>query len=378
MRYFQGFLREDGRDFRRRWRRLRLWHTAAVEQDRSLRHLARLLADLLRSQSPDALLATPGYVSYLASTAPSYDAEQLLSPRQVEVWEDLLVRLRTFELFQNLRRLVVRVRRVDGALVCPGAEAERLGAAAREIESVAHAAPARLHEPLGGRSRRQSQRPALRPGALHAPRLPASRCPCRAPGVGVSRLPPAAAPARSHRAGPPPLPREVPRRRQLLQRPRLRSAPGRRSAHAARLSRRAAARVPIRRRHADRAQPRPLSPAATGRHPRVRARATRSSARAWSSSSAWSRASRIRISTKWRRAWSRAATEPTTCGSSSRRCSKGTRWGRKRRRFALGSRAPGSSSTTASSLPTRSSTISTGAAAGDRCGASWARTPASS
>ena len=131
--YFQGFLREDGRDFRRRWRRLRLWHTAALEQERGLRQLARLLADLLRGQNPDALLATPGYVSYLASTVPSYDAGQLLSPRQVEIWEDLLVRLRTFELFQNLRRLLVRVRRVDGGLVCPGEEAERLGAPAHEI-----------------------------------------------------------------------------------------------------------------------------------------------------------------------------------------------------------------------------------------------------
>ncbi len=131
--YFQGFLREDGRDFRRRWRRLRLWHTAALEQDRGLRQLARLLAELLRGQSPDALLATPGYVSYLASTVRGYDAEQLLSPRQVEIWEDLLVRLRTFELFHNLRRLLVRVRRVDGGLVCPGEEAERLGAPAHEI-----------------------------------------------------------------------------------------------------------------------------------------------------------------------------------------------------------------------------------------------------
>jgi hypothetical protein len=131
--YFQGFLREDGRDFRRRWRRLRLWHAGVLEQDRGLRHLARLLAELLRGQSPDILLATPGYVSYLASTASGYDPELLLSPRQVEIWEVLLVRLRTFELLHNLRRLLLRLRRVEGRLVCPAAEAERLGAPAHEI-----------------------------------------------------------------------------------------------------------------------------------------------------------------------------------------------------------------------------------------------------
>jgi hypothetical protein len=131
--FFQGFLREDGRDFRRRWRRLRLWNAAAIEQDHRLHHLARLLNDLLRGQNADALLATPGYVSYLASTAPGYDAEQLLTPRQVEIWEDLLLRLRTFELFHHLRRLLLRVRRDEGRLVCPGTEAERLGAAPREI-----------------------------------------------------------------------------------------------------------------------------------------------------------------------------------------------------------------------------------------------------
>jgi hypothetical protein len=131
--FFQGFLREDGREFRRRWRGLRLWHAAAIEQDRGLRHLARLLFDLVRGQSPDVLLATPGYVSYLTSTATGYDAQRLLSPRQVEIWEDLLLRLRTFELFHNLRRLLLRVRRADGRLVCPGTEAERLGAAAHQI-----------------------------------------------------------------------------------------------------------------------------------------------------------------------------------------------------------------------------------------------------
>jgi hypothetical protein len=121
--YFQGFLREDGRDFRRRWRRLRLWHAAVLEQDGGLRHLSRLLTELLRGQGPDLLLATPGYVSYLASTVSGYDPELLLSPRQVEIWEDLLVKLRTFELFHQLRRLVVRVHRAEGRLVCPAAEA---------------------------------------------------------------------------------------------------------------------------------------------------------------------------------------------------------------------------------------------------------------
>ena len=131
--YFEGFLREDGRDFRRRFRRLRLWHAAALEQDAGLRQLGRLLGELLRGQGSDLLLATPGYVSYLAATIPSYDQELLLLPRQVEIWEDLLAKLRSFELLRSLRRRVLRVRREAGRLVCPAAEAERLGAPAHDL-----------------------------------------------------------------------------------------------------------------------------------------------------------------------------------------------------------------------------------------------------
>ena len=130
--YFEGFLREDGRDFRRRWRRLRLWHASLVEQDRGLEHLSRLLSEILRGQGSDLLLSTPGYVSYLSTTIAGYDPELLLSPRQVEIWEDLLGKLRTFELLRGLRRLLLRVQRVEGRLVCPAVEAERLGAAASE------------------------------------------------------------------------------------------------------------------------------------------------------------------------------------------------------------------------------------------------------
>ena len=131
--FFQGFLREDGRDFRRRWRRLRLWHAGVLEQDRGLWHLARLLAEVLRGQSPELLLATPGYVSYLASTARGYDPDLLLSPRQVEIWEDLLQRLRTFELLDNLRRLMLRVRRDEGRWCARRRRRSVLGAPGHEI-----------------------------------------------------------------------------------------------------------------------------------------------------------------------------------------------------------------------------------------------------
>jgi hypothetical protein len=48
---------------------------------------------------------------FLASRA-SYPREHLLSPNQVEVWESLLVKLKEFELFHGLRRMLLPVERV--------------------------------------------------------------------------------------------------------------------------------------------------------------------------------------------------------------------------------------------------------------------------
>ena len=126
--FFRGFLREDGRDFRLRLRRLRLWNRAQVELDPGLRNLARYLLNLLEVQDPDLLLSSPGYVSYLAASVSSYDPTTLWSERQVAIWEDVLSRLKTFELLHNLRGLVMRVRWKSDRLVCPGEEALRLGA----------------------------------------------------------------------------------------------------------------------------------------------------------------------------------------------------------------------------------------------------------
>lgn len=133
-RFFGGYLRVDGRDFRLGWRRLRLWHRNVVEEEPRLRDQARFLYRLLGGSDPELLLTTPGYVSHLAATVSGYDPDLLWSGRQVDIWEDLLDRLKTFELLNNLRRLILRVRRVEGGLVCPAEEAGRLGMGPHDLQ----------------------------------------------------------------------------------------------------------------------------------------------------------------------------------------------------------------------------------------------------
>jgi hypothetical protein len=65
---------------------------------------------------PASCCATAGFVEYLAGL-PGYDPQALFSPDKVQVWEALLVKLKEFELFHGIRRLVVSVQQQDNALV---------------------------------------------------------------------------------------------------------------------------------------------------------------------------------------------------------------------------------------------------------------------
>jgi hypothetical protein len=113
--YFAGHLRLDGRDLRQRLDALGTWHEERLAGDRDLAATARHLLAGDPDRARD-LLVRPGYVTFLA-TRQGYDAATLLAPRQVEVWEQLLGKLKEFELLHALRRMVVPVQRSGAAFV---------------------------------------------------------------------------------------------------------------------------------------------------------------------------------------------------------------------------------------------------------------------
>lgn len=114
--YFTGSLRIDGRDLRKRLDDLARWHFEQLAADPGLRSLVvHLLKCDPRNDSRD-LLNRPGYVAYLA-TLKSYDPGRLLPPPLVQVWENLLLKLKEFELVHGLRRMIVPIEIKDGRMV---------------------------------------------------------------------------------------------------------------------------------------------------------------------------------------------------------------------------------------------------------------------
>lgn len=114
--YFNGSLRIDGRDLRRRLDDLARWNFEQLAADPGLRSaVAHLLKGDPRNDSRD-LLNRPGYAAYLA-TLKSYDPGRLLPPPLIQVWENLLVKLKEFELVQGLRRLIVPIEARDRRMV---------------------------------------------------------------------------------------------------------------------------------------------------------------------------------------------------------------------------------------------------------------------
>jgi hypothetical protein len=133
--YFNGSLRIDSRDFRQRLDDLTRWHAGQIESDRDLRSAVTNLLRFDPKCEPRDLLIRPGYVAYLA-TLKSYNANKLLPPPLVQVWESLLVKLKEFELFHSFRKSLVPVEAQNGGLVAreiPGSRpsAVTLGTAVR-------------------------------------------------------------------------------------------------------------------------------------------------------------------------------------------------------------------------------------------------------
>ena len=114
--YFRGYLGIDGRDLRRRLERLIRWHGRQLQEDSDLRNVVAQLLVPNPEDRPATLLCRRGYVSFLSKRS-SYDPEALFSPRFVQVWESLLVKLKEFELFHALRRFGVPIHHEEGRLI---------------------------------------------------------------------------------------------------------------------------------------------------------------------------------------------------------------------------------------------------------------------
>jgi hypothetical protein len=115
--YFAGYLKIDGREIRQRLEDLQRWHAEQLANDHELRAVTSSLYHADPQTDGRDLLNRPGYLSFLV-TRPSYNPVRLLPPILVQVWENLLIKLKEFELFHALRRSLLRVEREpDGRMV---------------------------------------------------------------------------------------------------------------------------------------------------------------------------------------------------------------------------------------------------------------------
>lgn len=110
--YFSGCLKLDGRGFRQRFQAVIDWYEQMLVRDLELAQVPALLG-CDRLDHPRTHLNRPGYLAFLARR-PDYPAESLLRPSEVQVWEQLLLKLKEFEVIHTLRRAIVRIER-DGS-----------------------------------------------------------------------------------------------------------------------------------------------------------------------------------------------------------------------------------------------------------------------
>lgn len=130
--YFRGYLRVNGSDLLYRLALLRRWYTEAASTDPRLEAAASHLVGGPANSTVERILLHPGYLSYLSSH-PAYDHATLLGEDEIRLWEGLLIKLKEFELFHAVRRLMVEVEPRAGRLWCGARGANRLGAGSEPI-----------------------------------------------------------------------------------------------------------------------------------------------------------------------------------------------------------------------------------------------------
>jgi hypothetical protein len=138
--YFWGSMRVDGKDFRARVARLQSWLTERIRKDPDLRSAAIHLLGAKREGQEQQLFNRPGFVKFL-SALPDYDPETFLSPKQVNLWESLLLKLKEFEVLLAQRRMILPVKLQQGALTCQSPHLRGSSGAARTIRLSASTRP---------------------------------------------------------------------------------------------------------------------------------------------------------------------------------------------------------------------------------------------
>lgn len=134
--YFSACLRLDGREFRQRYEELVRWHDEQLAADKELAATASHLLGVGDAGGGDRgatreLLIRPGYVKFLA-TRKAWNPSRLFPPEGVLVWENLLEKLKEFELLHALRRCFIVVERIEGRLIAkePGPARAAVGGGA--------------------------------------------------------------------------------------------------------------------------------------------------------------------------------------------------------------------------------------------------------
>ncbi len=118
--YFKGYLQRPPEEIRDTLEAVGVWLESRLARDPGLAGAVRQVIREEVPERPQSLMRRCGMLRFL-STWPGFP-DNVLKTEDVELWELLLVRLKEFELFLGLRRLVIPVRPdpVHG-LVCRGA-----------------------------------------------------------------------------------------------------------------------------------------------------------------------------------------------------------------------------------------------------------------
>ena len=110
--YFHGCLKIDGRDLRQRLAALEDWHEQNLRSDPVVQSVVQNVLGCDLDTPFNQMINRPGYLGYLSSHV-TYSSSRFPTQGQIMLWEELLVRLKEFEILQAQRRMIVPVEADD-------------------------------------------------------------------------------------------------------------------------------------------------------------------------------------------------------------------------------------------------------------------------
>lgn len=112
--YYSGCLGIDARDLRQRMKKLDEWHEKLLKTDRTVQAAAAMGGS--GAVEPRQLLYRRGWLTFLSKHARWNDAA-LPTDAQIQVWEGLLDKIKEFEIFTAMRKMILPVDREGDRLV---------------------------------------------------------------------------------------------------------------------------------------------------------------------------------------------------------------------------------------------------------------------